>query len=71
MAVIEHEGAVLQAADQVVELGPGAGEFGGKIVFQGTPAAMIESGESRTGDWLSGRRTLGRRTAAAWHANMA
>ena len=61
VAVIEHEGAVLQAADQVVELGPGAGEFGGKIVFQGTPAAMLESGNSRTGDWLAGRRTLGKR----------
>lgn len=61
VAVIEHEGAVLQAADHVVELGPGAGEFGGKVVFQGTPAAMIESGDSRTGDWLSGRRTLGKR----------
>lgn len=62
VAVIEHEGAVLRAADHVVELGPGAGEFGGKIVFQGTPAAMIESGDSRTGDWLSGRRTLGKRS---------
>jgi excinuclease ABC subunit A len=62
VAVIEHEGAVLRAADHVVELGPGAGEFGGKVVFQGTPAAMIESGESRTGDWLSGRRTLGKRS---------
>ncbi len=61
VAVIEHEGAVLQAADQVVELGPGAGEFGGKIVFQGTPAEMLESGNSRTGDWLAGRRTLGKR----------
>jgi excinuclease ABC subunit A len=63
VAVIEHEGAVLRAADHVVELGPGAGEFGGKIVFQGTPAAMIESGDSRTGDWLSGRRTLGKRSS--------
>jgi excinuclease ABC subunit A len=61
VAVIEHEGAVLRAADHVVELGPGAGEFGGKVVFQGTPLAMIESGDSRTGDWLSGRRTLGKR----------
>jgi excinuclease ABC subunit A len=62
VAVIEHEGAVLKAADHVVELGPGAGEFGGKVVFQGTPSAMIESGDSRTGDWLSGRRTLGKRS---------
>jgi excinuclease ABC subunit A len=63
VAVIEHEAAVLRAADEVVELGPGAGEFGGKVVFQGTPSAMLESSDSRTGDWLSGRRTLGKRAA--------
>jgi excinuclease ABC subunit A len=63
VAVIEHEAAVLRAADEVVELGPGAGEFGGKVVFQGTPSAMLESTDSRTGDWLSGRRTLGKRSS--------
>ena len=64
-------GAVLQAADHVVEMGPGAGEFGGKVVFQGTPAEMVESRESRTGDWLAGRRTLGRRAARRRAANTA
>lgn len=59
VAVIEHDPLLIQAADEVVELGPGAGEFGGKVVFQGTPAAMLESTDSRTGDWLTGRRTLG------------
>jgi excinuclease ABC subunit A len=63
VAVIEHEAAVLRSADEVVELGPGAGEFGGKVVFQGTPSAMLESSNSRTGDWLSGRRTVGKRPA--------
>jgi excinuclease ABC subunit A len=63
VAVIEHEAAVLRSADEVVELGPGAGEFGGKVVFQGTPSAMLESTDSRTGDWLSGRRTLGMRSS--------
>jgi excinuclease ABC subunit A len=63
VAVIEHEAAVLRSADEVVELGPGAGEFGGKVVFQGTPSAMLESSDSRTGDWLSGRRTVGKRAA--------
>jgi len=61
VAVIEHDPLLIRAADEVVELGPGAGEFGGKIVFQGTPAAMLESTDSRTGDWLTGRRTLGLR----------
>lgn len=63
VAVIEHEAAVLRAADEVVELGPGAGEFGGKVVFQGTPSEMLECSDSRTGDWLSGRRTLGKRSS--------
>jgi len=59
VAVIEHDPLLIRAADEIVELGPGAGEFGGEIVFQGTPAEMLESTESRTGDWLTGRRTLG------------
>ena len=62
VAVIEHDPLLIRAADEVVELGPGAGEFGGKIVFQGTPAEMLASTESRTGDWLTGRRTLGLRS---------
>jgi len=57
VAVVEHDPALIRAADQVVELGPGAGEFGGRIVFQGTPEEMLESSESSTGDWLAGRRT--------------
>ena len=38
VVVVEHEEAIIRAADQVVEIGPGAGERGGKVVFQGTPA---------------------------------
>ncbi|TWU25767.1 excinuclease ABC subunit UvrA [Bythopirellula polymerisocia] len=63
VAVIEHDASVLRGADHVVEMGPGAGEFGGQVVFQGTPAEMLECTDSRTGDWLSGRRTLGHRGA--------
>ena len=37
VAVVEHEPSLIRAADEVVELGPGAGEFGGRIVFHGTP----------------------------------
>ena len=61
VAVIEHDPLLIRAADEVVELGPGAGEFGGKVVFQGTPNEMLDSADSRTGDWLTGRRTLGLR----------
>ena len=59
VAVIEHDPLLIRAADEVVEIGPGAGEFGGKVVFQGSPEEMLKSSDSRTGDWLSGRRTLG------------
>ncbi|MEM9351837.1 MAG: excinuclease ABC subunit UvrA [Planctomycetota bacterium] len=56
VAVVEHEPQLIAAADHVVELGPGAGEAGGRLVYEGTVAGMIESTESRTGDWVSGRR---------------
>ena len=38
VVIVEHEEAMIRAADQIVEIGPGAGERGGRIVFQGTPA---------------------------------
>ena len=56
VVVVEHEEAIIRAADQVVEIGPGAGERGGQIVFQGTPKEMEESPDSLTGDYLAGRR---------------
>jgi len=56
VAVVEHEPSLIRAADEVVELGPGAGEFGGRIVFHGTPRELLASTDSRTADWLAGRR---------------
>jgi len=56
--VVEHEEAMIRAADQVVEIGPGAGERGGKVVFQGTPREMEACATSLTGDYLSGRREI-------------
>jgi len=61
VAVIEHDPLLIEASDHVVELGPGAGEAGGRVEFQGTPVDMIKDGASRTGDWLAGRRTFGNR----------
>jgi len=66
VVVVEHEEAIIRAADEVIEIGPGAGERGGRIVFQGTPRAMEQSTESLTGDYLARRRgisTNGRRRA--------
>jgi excinuclease ABC subunit A len=56
VVVVEHEEAMIRAADHVIEIGPGAGERGGRIVFQGTPAEMEASPDSLTGAYLSGRR---------------
>ena len=58
VVVVEHEEAMLRAADQVIEIGPGAGERGGRIVFQGTPQEMQASPDSLTGDYLAGRRGI-------------
>lgn len=54
--LVEHEEAMIRAADQLVEIGPGAGERGGKVVFQGSLEGMLHSPESLTGEYLSGRR---------------
>jgi excinuclease ABC subunit A len=58
VVVVEHEEAMLRAADQIVEIGPGAGERGGKVVFQGTPEEIQQCPTSLTGDYLSGRRQI-------------
>ena len=50
--VIEHNTDVIRSADYVVELGPGAGEEGGRIVFSGTPDALIKNKDSVTARYL-------------------
>jgi excinuclease ABC subunit A len=56
VVIVDHEEALLRAADHIVELGPGAGERGGEIVFEGSLPEMLASDESLTGNYLSGRR---------------
>ncbi|HEV3024853.1 MAG TPA: excinuclease ABC subunit UvrA, partial [Pirellulales bacterium] len=58
VVVVEHEEAMILAADQVVEIGPGAGERGGKVVFQGPPTEMAACPTSLTGDYLARRREI-------------
>ena len=53
--VVEHERSVIRTADQIVELGPGAGEQGGHLLFQGTLDELLTTPDSRTGNWLAGR----------------
>jgi excinuclease ABC subunit A len=52
--VVEHDQDTIEAADFVVDIGPGAGKLGGEIVFQGTPDALKKSPFSLTGQYLSG-----------------
>ncbi|MCS7237899.1 MAG: excinuclease ABC subunit UvrA [Thermoguttaceae bacterium] len=54
--VVEHDPSVILSADQVIEIGPGAGEKGGEVVFQGSPRELLRQKGTVTGEWLSGRR---------------
>lgn len=58
VVLVEHEEELLRSADQIIEIGPGAGERGGRVTFQGTPAAM-QASATVTGEYLSGRRGVG------------
>ena len=51
--VVEHDEATIKEADTVIELGPGSGEYGGELVFQGTPKQLLKS-SSLTGQYLRG-----------------
>lgn len=53
--VVEHEKLVIDSADYIVDLGPGAGEKGGYLVYAGEPKGVLEVKESITGAYLSGR----------------
>jgi excinuclease ABC subunit A len=55
VVVVEHEPALLSAADEIVEIGPAAGERGGDVVFQGTLDALRRCERSLTSDYLFGR----------------
>ncbi len=56
--VVEHDEQTMRAADHLVDLGPGAGEHGGRIVAQGTAAQVQRVKESLTGQYLAGARTV-------------
>ena len=58
VVVVEHDEAVMRAADHIVDLGPGAGEQGGEVVVSGTLRDVIDCSRSVTGDYLSGRRVI-------------
>jgi len=74
VVVVEHDEAMIRAADHVIEVGPEPGGRGGHIVFQGTVAGLAESPASITGAYFSGRETLAtpssRRAVPAKHPSL-
>jgi excinuclease ABC subunit A len=56
--VVEHDDDTIRTADWVIDLGPGAGEHGGKIIAEGTPSQIIAHPKSLTGAYLSGRKHI-------------
>ena len=58
LIVVEHDEETIRTADWIVDIGPGAGEHGGKVVVSGSYQDLIESKESITGAYLSGRKSI-------------
>ncbi len=56
--VVEHDEEAIMTADHVVDMGPGAGVHGGRVVAEGTPEAVLANPASLTGQYLSGRRKI-------------
>ncbi len=59
VVVVEHDEETIRTADYVIDLGPGAGELGGRVIFQGLPAELIGNGNgSLTGAYLGGQNAI-------------
>lgn len=61
VVMVEHDESVMRAADWLIDMGPGAGERGGRVLSVGTPKEVADDPNSLTGAYLSGRKTLGER----------
>ncbi len=58
LIVVEHDEETIRTADHIVDIGPGAGEHGGRIVAEGPLEAILSERASLTGDYLAGRRSI-------------
>ncbi|WP_054957563.1 excinuclease ABC subunit UvrA [Paenibacillus dakarensis] len=58
LIVVEHDEDTMMAADYIIDIGPGAGIHGGKVIAQGTPKEIMEDENSLTGQYLSGRKFI-------------
>ena len=56
--VVEHDQETIESADYVIDLGPGAGRYGGEVAFAGTPEELLKAEESPTGKYLSGKKAI-------------
>ena len=62
--LIEHHSELLELCDRLVELGPGGGEAGGRVIATGTPAELARDPQSVTGPWLTQPAASRRRRGA-------
>jgi len=58
LVVVEHDEETIRVADHIVDIGPGAGEHGGRIVAEGTLQDIVAEPSSITGDYIAGKRTI-------------
>ena len=58
VVMVEHDPGMIRFCDEVIDMGPGGGEKGGKVLFQGPPGELGRSLESLTGAYLSGRKSV-------------
>tara|TARA_B110000438_G_scaffold94683_1_gene94115 strand:+ start:3125 stop:6133 length:3009 start_codon:yes stop_codon:yes gene_type:complete len=56
--VVEHDEYVMKSADQIIDMGPKAGTFGGNVIAQGTPEQIMKNEKSLTGQYLSGKKEI-------------
>src|ERR1700730_8057929 len=58
LLIVEHDEDTMRAADHIIDIGPGAGEHGGKVVAEGTYKDIVANADSLTGDYLSRRKRI-------------
>jgi excinuclease ABC subunit A len=58
VVIVEHDTSIIKASDHIVELGPGAGERGGRLVYSGPTAEFLKDAQTLTADYLAGRRLI-------------
>ncbi|MCK1802499.1 excinuclease ABC subunit UvrA [Nocardia zapadnayensis] len=58
LIVVEHDEETIESSDWIVDIGPGAGEHGGEVVYSGPVAGLTDAARSITGDYLAGRRRI-------------